>query len=164
LKTKLLSVFLLLLIILSNVSFSLINLSSFLSEKNIYDSSTAINIQQQYNMLVSIPKDFIDMCVKVQNDFKILKTNNEVNLFFNKNVRYFNNNVLAILASPLKLRISYLYTKVTAIEKVIEYSNNIFVLFSLIFIFYILRYVGLLKLFSSYDYINKTYKGFYYSV
>lgn len=135
-----------------------------MSEKNIYVSSNAINVQQQYNMLVSIPKDFIDMCVKVQDDFKILKTNQEISLFFNKTISCFNNNVLAILASPLKLRISYFYTKIIDIDKISEHSNNIFMLFSLILIFYILRYVGLLKLFSSYDYINKTFKGFYYSV
>ena len=135
-----------------------------MSEKNIYVSSNAINVQQQYNMLVSIPKDFIDMCVKVQDDFKILKTNQEISLFFNKTISCFNNNVLAILASPLKLRISYFYTKIIDIDKINEHSNNIFMLFSLILIFYILRYVGLLKLFSSYDYINKKYAGFYYSV
>ena len=163
-KTKLLSVFLLFFIVLSNISFGLTGIFSFISEKDNYAFSNAVNIQEQYNMLMSIPKDFIDMCVKVQNDFKILKTNNEVNLFFNKNNYCFNNTLPAILTSSLKLKIYYLYSKITNIEKVRECSNNIFMLFSLILIFYILRYVGLLKLFSSHDYTNKTYKGFYYSV
>lgn len=163
-KTKLLSVFLLFFIVLSNISFGLTGIFSFISEKDNYAFSNAVNIQEQYNMLVSIPKDFLDMCVKVQNDFKILKTNKEVNLFFNKSLCCLNNNMPAVLTSPLKLRISYLYNKSDTIEKAKEYSNNIFMLFSLILVFYILRYVGLLKLFSSYDYTNKIYKGFYYSV
>jgi hypothetical protein len=164
LKTKLLSVFLLFFIVLSNISFGLTGIFSFISEKDNYAFSNAVNIQEQYNMLVSIPKDFLDMCVKIQNDFKILKTNKEVNLFFNKSLCCLNNNMPAVLTSPLKLRISYLYNKSDTIEKAKEYSNNIFMLFSLILVFYILRYVGLLKLFSSYDYTNKIYKGFYYSV
>lgn len=148
---------------MSNISFGLTSIFSFVTEKSSGISS-AVTIQEQYNMLVSIPKDFLDMCVKVQNDFKILKTNKEVNLFFNKSLCCLNNNMPAVLTSPLKLRISYLYNKSDTIEKAKEYSNNIFMLFSLILVFYILRYVGLLKLFSSYDYTNKIYKGFYYSV
>ena len=73
--------------------------------------------------------------------------------------------MLAELEHKRWVATSYLYNKANnAIEKVKDFSNNIFILFPLILIFYILRYVGLLKLFSSYDYTNKTYKGFYYSV
>ena len=165
LKAKLLSIFLLFFIVLSNISFSLTQLSSFLSEKIDYTiSNNVINIQQQCDMLVSIPKEFIDMCVKVQDDFKILKTNQGINLFFNKGINNFNNNVFVILTNPLKLKVSYFYTKATIIEKTSKYSNDIFMLFSIFLIFYILRYVGLLKLFSSYDYIITKYRGFYYSV
>ena len=164
-RSKFLSVFLLFFLVMSNLSFSLTQFYSFISEKTDYtNSNNIINIQDQYNMLVSIPKDFIDMCIKVQDDFKILKNNQVINLFFNKEINTFKNNMLAILTNPLKPRISCFYTKPVSVEKINKCSNNIFMLFSLILIFYILRYVGLLKLFSSYDYINKKYIGFYYSV
>ena len=163
-RVKLFSIILLFFIALSNISFSLTSIYSFCIVKDNFSTYNTITIQEQYNMLIGIPKDFLDLCVKIQDDFKLFKTNQEVNLFFNKDINVFNNNVLAILTNPLKLKKSYFYTKAIFIEKVNEYSNNIFMFISIILIFYILRYVGLLKLFSSYNYINKKSKGFYYSV
>lgn len=131
---------------------------SFVVNKDICKFSTTINIQEQYNSMFNLPKKFVNMCVKVQEDFKILKINHDKLLFINKNIKLFDNNLLAITSSTLKLKTYYMYYKYYAIDKVLNYSMIILTSFSLIFIFYILKYMGLLKLFSSHDYfITKIY-------
>lgn len=141
------------------MSFGLMSLFSFVTNKNIYKFSNSINIQEQYSSMFNIPKNFINMCVKVQEDFKILKIiNHDKLLFINNDIESFNNNLLATLSSPLKLKTYYMYYKCHILDKVSNCSAGILTLFSVIFIFYILRYVGLLKLFSSHDYfITKIY-------
>jgi len=141
------------------MSFGLMSLFSFVTNKNIYKFSNSINIQEQYSSMFNIPKNFINMCVKVQEDFKILKIiNHDKLLFINNDIESFNNNLLATLSSPLKLKTYYMYYKCHILDKVSNCSTGILTLFSVIFIFYILRYVGLLKLFSSHDYfITKIY-------
>ena len=135
------------------------SLFSFVANKDIYKFSTSINIQEQYSSMFNIPKNFINMCVKVQEDFKILKIiNHDKLLFINNNIESFDNNLFATLSSPLKLKTYYVYYKCHILDKVSNFSTGILTLFSVIFIFYILRYVGLLKLFSSHDYfITKIY-------
>ncbi|MBR3655446.1 MAG: hypothetical protein IKN62_08500 [Elusimicrobia bacterium] len=151
-KRKFISIVLFLFIISSNVSYGLMSLVSFASEKSHINSSITVNIQEQYKSMFNLPKNFINMCVKVQEDFKILKINNSKLFFIDKDVEFFNNNLFATLSSPLKLKTYYIYDKTCIIDRISNYSNGAFILFAVIFIFYILRYVGLLKLFSSSDY------------
>ncbi len=151
-RKKLISVFALFFILLSNISFGLMSFFSFVMEKDIYNFSNTVSVQEQYTLLFNLPKDFVDVCVKIQDDLKILKVNNNKALFFNKDVNCFFNDFFATISSPLKLKTYYMYYRYCAIDKVSNYSTGILTLFSVIFIFYILRYVGLLKLFSSHDY------------
>ncbi|MBO7611994.1 MAG: hypothetical protein J6T23_07285 [Elusimicrobia bacterium] len=126
--------------------------------KDVYNFSNTVSIQEQYSSMFNIPKNFINMCIKVQEDFKILKVNHDKVLFIDKNIEFFDNNLLATISSPLKLKTYYMYYKCRILDNISNYSTGILALFSVIFIFYILRYVGLLKLFSSHDYfITKIY-------
>ena len=153
-RRKLISVFTLFFILLSNVSFGLISFFSFVSEEGTCNISNAINIQEQYTLLFNLPKDFVDICVKIKDDLKILKVNCAKNLFFNSDNSFSDNSLFATLTTPLRLKTFYVYEKACIANKIIIYSKIFLMLFSILFIFYILRYVGLLKLFSSHDYTN----------
>ena len=148
------------------MSFGLISFVSFVTENGNTALSNPINIQEQYTLLFNLPKDFVDMCVKIKDDLKILKVNRSKNLFFNADKSFFSNGLFATLTSPVRLKTFYIYEKTCILNKVLNYSKIFLILFSILFIFYILRYVGLLKLFSSHDYTgNKQYGSlFYFSV
>lgn len=165
-RRKLISVFTVFFILLSNISFGLISFFSFVTENSTATLSNTINIQKQYTLLFNLPKDFVDICVKIKDDLKILKVNHNKNLFFNTDESFFSNGLFATLTSPVRLKTFYIYEKTCVLNKVHNYSKIFLILFSILFIFYILRYVGLLKLFSSHDYINNKQYGslFYFSV
>ena len=157
-RKKFVSVLLLFFLLSSNLSLGLMSLFSFVTDKTVYNFSNTLNIQDQYSSMFNIPKNFVNMCIKMQEDFKILKVNHDKLFFIDKNSETFNNNLLATLSSPLRLKTYYTYYECRIFDKVSDYSVGILTLFSVIFIFYILRYVGLLKLFSSHDYfITKIY-------
>jgi hypothetical protein len=151
-KKSIISILVLFFISLSNLSFGLMSFFSFVMEKDIYNFSNTVSVQEQYTLLFNLPKDFVDICVKIQDDLKILKVNHNKVLFFDTDLNYFFNDFFATISSPLKLKTYYMYYKCHILDKVSNYSTGILTLFSVIFIFYILRYVGLLKLFSSHDY------------
>lgn len=133
---------------MSNLSFGLTNFFSFITEKNTYNVSIVVDVQEQCNMLINIPKNFVDMCTKVSSELKFLcsssdKIQNIVATNFN-----FCDYQIALNSSPLKLKIikikdnSYCSYLVANIQILIK-----FIVFSFL-IFYLLCYLGLLRLFS----------------
>ncbi|GEM_PF-4788519 len=159
-RKKLVCVLLLFFLLSSNLSFGMMSLFSFVANKNIHSLSNIINIQDQYSLFFNIPKDFVDICVKIQDDLKIFKVRHSNNLFFNNDISYFFNDFLATLTNQLRLKTYYTYEKAYTFDKICNYQNFFLILFSILFIFYILRYVGLLKLFNAHDYTNiKQYRG-----
>jgi len=146
---KIISIILLCFVLLSNISFSLINAFSVLLEKDNYLNSTnVIDINSQCSMLVNIPKDFVNMCVKIQSEMQIFTSSvNKIQNIVTDTSSDFNQQ-LAVTSSILKLNFA---------RNIKEYSfnyllNNMMVLLKLLiiplFIFYLLFYIGLLRLFN----------------
>ena len=133
------------------MSFSLTSVFSFIFEKNNYKVS--INIQEQYNMFVNLPKNFIGICVKVGYDIKTF-TNSQ-----NKKQNIFGNNY-KFDQTPIAL--IYSTTKTKVVKNLWEYNNLLFTLKNIyiirfiipIIIFYLLCYIGLLRLFGSISLIS----------
>ena len=110
-KKSIISILVLFFISLSNLSFGLMSFFSFVMEKDIYNFSNTVSVQEQYTLLFNLPKDFVDICVKIQDDLKILKVNHNKVLFFDTDLNYFFNDFFATISSPLKLKTYYMYYK-----------------------------------------------------
>lgn len=148
LNKKILSISLLFFIIMSNLSFSLTNVFSFISEKNNCVISNTVNIQEQYNMLVNMPKNFISICVKVGYDIKTFANfKDKSQMIFAKSYK-FDQTPTALIYSVIKLK---------ALKSINNYKKLLFnfikislkMLIIPIIIFYLLCYIGLLRLFGS---------------
>ena len=157
-KTKLLSVLLLFFIIMSNMSFSLTSIYSFILEKDTFAVSNTINIQDQYNMLVNIPKNFISICVKVGYDIKTFaNSQNKKQYIFADNYK-FDQTPIALIYSITKLKI---LKNINNYKKVLFNFTNISLKAFIvpIIIFYLLCYIGLLRLFGSISVLLLQIKG-----
>lgn len=133
---------------MSNLSFGLTNLFSFIVEKNTYSFSNVVAVQEQCSMLINMPKIFVDMCTKVSSELQFLcSSSNKIQNIVATNFNFCDCQI-ALNCSPLKLKaiknkdlyFSYLVTNIQILIK--------FIVFSFL-IFYLLCYLGLLRLFSS---------------
>ena len=140
-------------LVLSNLSFGLVSFFSFVCGTVNYSlSDYDFNVEQQYNLIVSLPKDFVNMCIKLTEDFKKINTKSDNVLYLRQNViNSFENILFATLSNPLKLKTFYIYGKKIPLIN-IAFKNGFFILLTIIFMFYMLRYIGLLRLFNSYNY------------
>ena len=120
--------------------------------KTSVNCSNIVDIQDQYNMLVSIPKDFIDMCIKIKKDFNLLRTKENYTLFFNKNMDLYENLSFISILNSLKLKLYFTYTKTFNKDFSLYNFNNLLCIALLFFLFYLIKYIGLLRLFSTLKY------------
>ncbi len=116
--------------------------------KNSLSCSNIVDIQDQYSMLINMPKEFINICIKVSYDIKALADSaNKTQYIFADNYK-FDQTPIALIYSTTKLKI---------IKSITEYQNILFnfintsikVFVIPIIIFYLLCYIGLLRLFGS---------------
>ena len=158
-KKQFFSIILMFLFILSNISFALTNVFCFISENNNNSISNAINIQDQYNMFIGIPKDFLNICIKIKDDFSLLKIRENKVLYFNKNINFYNDFGIESILNSYKLKFYFIFTRTFKENISLFKLNNLLSAFLLFFIFYLIKYIGLLKLFSALT-ITKQYKNF----
>jgi len=116
--------------------------------KNSLSCSNIVDIQDQYSMLINMPKEFVNICIKVSYDIKALAGSaNKTQYIFADNYK-FDQPPIALIYSTTKLKI---------IKTITEYQNILFnfittsikVFVIPIIIFYLLCYIGLLRLFGS---------------
>ena len=145
---KLISIILFIFFILSNISFSLTNFYSFLMEKKSLNCLNIVDVQQQYNMLINVPKEFVNICVKVCYDIKLLANLESKKQYIFADNYNFNQKPIALI---------YSITKLKTIKNFAKYKNLLFnfmtklikISIVSILIFYLLCYIGLLRLFGS---------------
>ena len=147
-RKKIFSIILLFFVVLSNFSFSLISFFSYITNQNTCKISNILDIQEQCNMFVNLPKDFLDVCVKVSLDIK------SFNVSTNKKQSLFPDNY-SFYQIPVALICSVLKSKIVKnssfnITNFVDFTNiSLNKLFSVAIVFYLLFYIGLLFLFSS---------------
>ncbi len=159
---KICGILLLFSMLLSNLMLNLVAAYSLFSQKNI-ELSDNINLQYQCNVIVNIPKNFINMCVKVSRDMKNFNTtsDNFSNLTASNN-NNFNENRFALPVNYSKIKtIKPVYEKI--INTIIfSQGTNVYYLFMIILMFYIIGYIGLLRLFNDsayyYNFFGKPVK------
>ena len=148
LRKRVISVLLLFFILSSNISSGLMSLFSFVTDKTIYNFSNTVNIQEQCSMLINMPKEFVNICVKVGCDIKTLvNSENKVQYIFTDNYKF----------DQTPIALIYSTTKIKVIKSITEYRNLLFSFINTsikifvipIIIFYLLCYIGLLRLFGS---------------
>ena len=119
-----------------------------MSDKTSLSCSSIVDIQDQYSMLINMPKEFVNICVKVSYDIKALTSStNKTQYIFADNCK-FDQTPIALIYSTTKLKI---------IKSISEYQNLLFNFINTsikifvipIIIFYLLCYIGLLRLFGS---------------
>lgn len=133
---------------MSNMSFCLTSIYSFILEKDTFAVSNTINIQDQYNMLVNIPKNFISICVKVGYDIKTFANSQDKKQNIFADNYKFDQTPIALIYSVTKLKI---------LKNINNYTKLLFNFINIslkpfiipIVIFYLLCYIGLLRLFGS---------------
>ncbi|MFA7074079.1 MAG: hypothetical protein WC234_02685 [Endomicrobiaceae bacterium] len=124
-------------------------------QKNIYGYEN-INIQYQCNVIVNIPKNFINMCVKVSQEMNSFNAVNDnfVNIKAKKN-NNFSENEFALMANFSKFKIIKAFYDRIFDNIGLSYGTNIYYLLMIILIFYIIGYIGLLRLFNDSLYYHR---------
>ncbi|MDD5020578.1 MAG: hypothetical protein PHR82_00380 [Endomicrobiaceae bacterium] len=142
--------------LISNVSVSLISAFSFAFE-NTNMQLEGINISSQYKFVKNAPKDFINLCVNISKDTSLF------NIISAKFANIVDDKKFKDLSDGSILMVSgFKFKSVKIIERVFLNSNsgisqgtNIFYLFMVILIFYLIGYIGLLRVFNDSFCINK---------
>ena len=109
-------------------------------------------------MLVNIPKNFINICVKVSYDVKTFAASENKKQNLIPNNYKFNQAPIALVYSP---------TKTKAAKSLCEYKNLLFIIKNVplkmfivpIIIFYLLCYIGLVRLFGSISLLSLQFRS-----
>lgn len=154
-QKKICAIFLLFSMVLSNFLLNLIGVYSFFAQKSI-NGNENINLQYQCNVIVNIPKNFINMCVKVSQEINSFNTitDNISNIKAEKN-NNFTGNEFAIMINFSKLKIIKTFYDKIFNNIGLSYGTNIYYLLMIILMFYIIGYIGLLRLFNDSLYYHK---------
>lgn len=147
-KKQIFSIILLFFLVFSNVSVVFTTFSYFIFEKDFFSFSKIASIQEQCSLLVNVPKEFVDICIKVSCDVKSFTVLQDKKLYILDNVYEFVQ-IPCILACSIK--------NLKVIKCVYEYNNLLVnyikicakMFYIPIVIFYLLCYIGLLCLFES---------------
>ncbi|MFA6914610.1 MAG: hypothetical protein WCQ83_05375 [Endomicrobiia bacterium] len=132
----------------SNLLLNLMSAYSFIVEKNS-TSYNNINLQSQCNVIVNIPKDFINMCVKVGQEMNSFNTiANKFSNILAKEKSNFSGSKFALILNNSKLKTIKPTQNRTFNNIPIPVGTNIYYLFMVILIFYMVGYIGLLRLFN----------------
>lgn len=118
-----------------------------MTENKTSFSTQILDIQKQYDMLIGMPKNFISICIKLREDFELLRIKENKVLFFNKDTNLYQNLLHISILNPSKLK--YYFVSIKNFNNYFPLSqiNKILYLFLLFIIFYLIKYIGLLKLF-----------------
>lgn len=138
----------------SNLLLNLMTAYSFVIEKNSAGYNN-INIQSQCNVIVNIPKDFVNMCVKVGQEMNSFNTiTNKFSNILAQDKNNFSGSQFALMLNNLKLKTIKPIQNRTFNNIPIPVGTNIYYLFMIILIFYMVGYIGLLRLFNDSLYKN----------
>ena len=122
-------------------------------KKNSLTCSNIVDIQEQYNMLINMPKDFVNICIKVSYDIKTLANSVNKTQYIFADTYKLEQIPIALIYSNIKLKV---------IRAVVEYQNLLFNIINSsikifvipIILFYLLCYIGLLRLFGSVSFLS----------
>lgn len=142
------------------ILFFMISSNSFLSLTNLYaftannneNTGYAANLQSQCCIIVKIPKDFVNMCVKVGQEihsFNIVPS--EFSALFPKSKNNFSDSEFALtLNNNLKTKIDKnICGNISFCAADISERSNAYYLFIIILLLYLIGYIGLLRVFDS---------------
>ncbi len=152
---KFLSFAVILFMLTSNISVCLDGIVSLLKNTDI--RVDGISVSSQYRFVKNVPKEFVNLCVNVSRDisnFNIL-SRDVLNLTAQKNMNGISD-AAALMVSGFKLKTIKVIEKFSVSNMNLHYgSANIFYLFMIILIFYLIGYIGLLRVFNDIFYVNK---------
>ena len=142
--------------LVSNISVSLISLFSF-----VYNNASmqldGISISSQYQFVKNTPKDFINLCVNISKDNSLFNITSKkfTNIVADKKVAGFDDDAV-LMASGFKFKSVKIVERVFINGNVdVSQGTNVFYLFLVILIFYLIGYIGLLRVFNDSFCINK---------
>lgn len=142
--------------LISNVSVSLISAFSFVFN-NTNMQLEGINISSQYKFVKNAPKDFINLCVNISKDTSLFNITSEkfTNIVADKNFKDLTDNSI-LMVSGFKFKSVKIVERVFINNNIdVSQGTNIFYLFLIILIFYLIGYIGLLRVFNDSFCINK---------
>lgn len=142
--------------LISNISVSLASLFSF-----VYNNANmrldGISISSQYKFVKNTPKDFINLCVNISKDTALFNITSEkfTNIVADKKIAGFGE--CSVLMVPcFKFKSGKIAERVFINDNIgSSQGTNIFYLFLVILIFYLIGYIGLLRVFNDSFCINK---------
>lgn len=117
----------------------------------------AVNIGSHYNFVKNAPRDFVNLCVNIGKETQLFNISQEKisNITAAKTLTNFTGEIF-LITSVFKFKT----VKIT--ERILFYSDfavnhgtNMFYLFMIILIFYLIGYIGLLRVFNDSFCINK---------
>ena len=142
--------------LISNISVSLISAFSFMFH-NTSMQLDGINISSQYKFVKNVPKDFINLCVNISQDTSLFNIISEkfTNIIADKNLKNIVDDAV-LMVSNFKFKSVKNFERVFIKNSVDDsQGTNIFYLFMIILIFYLIGYIGLLRVFNDSFCINK---------
>jgi len=152
---KFLSVTVILFMLASNITVCLSGAVSLLKKTDI--CVDGISVSSQYKFVKNAPKEFVNLCVNVSRDisnFNVL-SRDILNLTAQKNINGISD-AAALMVSGFKLKTVKMLERFSVSNINLHYgSANMFYLFMIILIFYLIGYIGLLRVFNDVFYINK---------
>lgn len=142
--------------LISNVSVSLISVFSFVFH-NTNMQLEGINIGSQYKFVKNVPKDFVNLCVNISKDTSLFNIISEkfTNIVENKKFKDITDSS-ALMVSGFKFKSVKMIERVFVNNNIdVSQGSNVFYLFLVILIFYLIGYIGLLRVFNDSFCINK---------
>ena len=142
--------------LMSNLFSGLASAVSFIFQNSDINFQ-GVSIGSQYNFVKNAPKDFVNLCVNISKEaglFNIIREKSS-NITADKNLKNFTDEFL-LTTSGFKFKSAKMTERVFANGGInISQGSIIFYLFMVILIFYLIGYIGLLRVFNDSFCINK---------
>ena len=151
---RLYSIILLFFLLLSNLSFGLTNMFVFLQEQDISNISN-VDLYNQYKAFSLMPKKIVNMCVKINDELQMFNPlNNKVQNIVNDNKNKFCDTNVALIGSVFKLKILKILNYPYFFQQILIFKQLILSLIFIVFIYYLITYIGLLHMFKDFNYCH----------
>lgn len=148
---RLYSIILLFFLLLSNLSFGLTNMVVFLQEQDISNISN-VDLYNQYKAFSLMPKKIVNMCVKINDELQMFNPlNNKVQNIVNDNKNKFCDTNVALIGSVFKLKILKILNYPYFFQQILIFKQLILSLIFIVFIYYLITYIGLLHMFKDFN-------------
>lgn len=146
------SIILLFFLLLSNLSFGLTNMFIFLQEQDISNISN-VDLYNQYKAFSLMPKNFVNMCIKINDELQMFNPlNDKVQNIVNDNKNKFCDTNVALIGSVFKLKVLKVLNYPCFFQQISVFKQIILSLIFIVFIYYLITYIGLLYMFKGFNY------------